>query len=56
MELKPIKTRKDYDAALKAIESLMRAKRDSPEGDRLDALVKLVMTYEARHFALGPTA
>jgi HTH-type transcriptional regulator/antitoxin HigA len=52
MEIKPIKTRKDYDAALKAIEGLMSAKRNSPEGDRLDVLVTLVEAYEARHFAL----
>ena len=52
MEIKPVKTRKDYDAALKAIEALMSAKRNSPEGDRLDVLVTLVEAYEARHFPL----
>lgn len=52
MEIKPIKTRKDHDAALKAIEQLMGAKRNSPEGDRLDVLVTLVEAYEARHFPL----
>jgi len=52
MEIKPIKTRKDYAAALKAIEHLMGAKRNSPEGDRLDVLVTLVEAYEARHFSL----
>jgi len=52
MEIKPIKTRKDYAAALKAIEHLMGAKRNSPEGDGLDVLVTLVEAYEARHFSL----
>ena len=31
----------------------MGAKRNSPEGDRLDVLVTLVEAYEARHFPLG---
>lgn len=52
MEIKPIKTRKDYEAALAAIEELMGAKRNTPEGDRLDVLVTLVEAYEARHFPL----
>src|SRR5205823_2544655 len=33
MDIKPIKTRRDYKAALKQIESLMAAKRGTPEGD-----------------------
>ena len=52
MEIKPIKTRKDYEATLKAIEHLMGSKRNSPEGDRLDVLVTLVEAYEARHYRL----
>ena len=52
MDVKPIKTKKDYEATLRAIERLMGAKRDSPEGDRLDVLVTLVEAYEARHFPL----
>ncbi len=52
MEIKPIKTRKDYEVALEAIEGLMGAKRNSAQGDRLDVLVTLVEAYEARHFPL----
>lgn len=52
MDVKPIKTKRDHQTALKAIERLMGAKRDSPEGDRLDVLVTLVEAYEARHFPL----
>lgn len=52
MDVKPIKSRRDYQATLKAIEGLMGAKRNSPEGDRLDVLVTLVEAYEARHFPL----
>jgi HTH-type transcriptional regulator / antitoxin HigA len=52
MEIKPIRTKRDYEAALKEIEGLMDAKRNSPEGDKLDVLVTLVEAYEAKHFAL----
>ncbi len=52
MQIKPVRTRRDYEAALQSIESLMTAKRNSPEGDRLDVLVTLVEAYEAKHFPL----
>lgn len=52
MEIKPIKTQRDYKAALRAIEPLMTAKRNTPEGDKLDVLVTLVEAYEARRFPL----
>ena len=52
MEIKPIRTKQDYQAALKEIERLMDAKRNSPEGDRLDVLVTLVEAYEAKHYPL----
>ena len=52
MDIKPIKTKRDYEAALRAIEPLMSAKRNTPEGDRLDVLVTLIGAYEARHFPL----
>jgi HTH-type transcriptional regulator/antitoxin HigA len=52
MEIKPIRTRRDYESALKEIERLMDAKRNSPEGDKLDVLVTLIEAYEASHFPL----
>ena len=52
MDIRPLRTKKDYEAALATIEQLMGAKRGSPEGDRLDCLVTLVEAYEARHFPL----
>src|SRR5687767_1699717 len=42
MDIKPIRTKRDHEAALKEIEGLMNAKRNSPEGDKLDVLVTLV--------------
>ena len=50
MNIKPIKTKVDYRAALKEIEGLMKARAGSPEGERLDILVTLVEAYEKRHF------
>jgi HTH-type transcriptional regulator/antitoxin HigA len=52
MDIAPIKTRRDYSRTLKEIEGLMDAKRNSPEGDRLDILVTLVEAWEAKHFPL----
>jgi len=52
MNIKPIKTDADYQNSLKEIESLMSAKANSPEGERLDVLVTLVESYEAKNFPL----
>jgi len=52
MEIRPIKTDRDYRATLKEIETLMDARPNTPEGDRLDILVTLVEAYENRHFPL----
>ena len=52
MEIHPIKSEADYKATLKEIESLMSAKADTPEGDRLDVLVTLVEAYERAHYPI----
>jgi len=52
MDIKPIRTKRDYEVALRTIESLMMAKRGTAEGDRLDILATLVEAYEAKHFPL----
>jgi HTH-type transcriptional regulator / antitoxin HigA len=52
MDIKPIRTKTDYRDALKQIESLMTAKANSPEGDRLDVLATLVEAYERTHFPM----
>jgi len=49
MNIKPVRTRADYRAAMKEIETLMAARRGTPEGERLDVLVTLVEAYEAKH-------
>jgi HTH-type transcriptional regulator/antitoxin HigA len=52
MEIKPIKNKRDYRCALKEIDGLMNAKRNTPEGDRLDVLVTLVEAWEAKHYPI----
>src|SRR5882724_10733879 len=52
MNIKPIRTKANYRAALKDIESLMAAKANTPEGDRLDVLATLVEAYERAHFPM----
>ena len=54
MEIKPIKTKADYEAALKEIEQLWGASYGSPEGNKLDTLVTLVEVYEERHYPILP--
>lgn len=54
MDIRPIKTESDYDAALGEIDKLMDAEPDTPDGDRLDVLVTLVEAYEKKHWAINP--
>jgi HTH-type transcriptional regulator / antitoxin HigA len=52
VNIRPIRTKSDYRAALKDIEGLMAAKANTPDGDRLDVLATLVEAYERTHFPL----
>ena len=53
MNVRPIRTEADYDAALEAIDGLMGAEPDSPEADRLEVLVTLAEAYENRHWPVN---
>ena len=52
MEIRPIKTTADYEAALEEIEQLFQAEPGTPEGDRLEVLTTLVEAYEDQHYNL----
>lgn len=52
MEIKPIRSEADHEAALKEIEGLLESQPGTPEADRMDVLVTLVEAYEARHFPI----
>lgn len=53
MELKPIRSRKDYQAALAEVERLWDAPARSPEADRLDVVAMLIERYEQEHFPIA---
>ena len=52
MDIRPIKSEADYEAALKEVEGLMSAKAGSEEGDRLDVLVTLIEAFERKHYPI----
>jgi len=54
MDIHPIRTEKDYDAALAEIERLWGSKPRTPNGDRLDVLLILVESYEAKNHPIDP--
>lgn len=54
MQIKPIRTEKDYQEALSLIESLWSAKPRTPEGDNLEILTTLVEAYERQKYPVFP--
>jgi HTH-type transcriptional regulator/antitoxin HigA len=52
VEIRPIKTEADYQAALAEIDRLFDADPNTPAGDRLDVLATLVEAYEEQHYSL----
>ena len=52
MDIKPIRTEQDYEAALARVDELMGAEFGTPEGEELDALVDLVERYESTHMPM----
>jgi HTH-type transcriptional regulator/antitoxin HigA len=53
MELRPIRTAHDYEAACKRVEELWGSPQGTPSGDELDLWVELVAAYEVQHFSFG---
>jgi HTH-type transcriptional regulator/antitoxin HigA len=52
MNIKPIKSKKDYQQALKRLEIIFNAKPGSPEGDELEILGILIDQYEIKNFPI----
>ena len=52
MEIRPIRTEADYEAALAEVRTLMNAEPGTPEGERLEVLGTLVEAYEREHFPM----
>jgi HTH-type transcriptional regulator/antitoxin HigA len=53
MQIKPIKTVKDNEAALARIEALWGAQANTAEGDELEVLVTLVHAFEEEHYLIA---
>lgn len=52
MNIKPIKTKKDYQLALERLDVIFDAKPGTTEGDELEILALLVDNYEKEHFEI----
>ena len=52
MEIKPIKTEKDYNKALERIELIFDASPYSNEGDEAEILSLLIDNYENKHYPI----
>ena len=52
MDIRPIRTKDDYKAALREVSAYFDNEPEprTPEGDRFDVLLTLVEAYEAKHF------
>ncbi len=53
MNVKPIKTKKDYQKALSRLELIFDAKKGTKEGDELEILGILIDQYEKEYFPIG---
>ena len=53
-DVKPIRTSKDHERAMKEVETLWGAKSGTPKGDRLDVLATLIDAWEATHYPMDP--
>jgi antitoxin component HigA of HigAB toxin-antitoxin module len=56
MDIRPLRTEADYDAALAAIEALFDDEPGpgSPEADAFDLLALVIADYERRHWPIDP--
>ena len=52
MNLKPIRTKKDYQQALDRLEIIFDAKKGTDQGDELEILGILIEQYENEHFPI----
>jgi HTH-type transcriptional regulator/antitoxin HigA len=53
MNIKPIKTKKDYEQALERLEIIFDAKKGTQKGDELEILGMLIDNYEKEKFPIG---
>jgi HTH-type transcriptional regulator / antitoxin HigA len=51
-DIKPIRSEKDYEAAMTEVETLWGAKSGTPKGDRLDVIATLIDSWEATNYPM----
>lgn len=52
MDIKPIKTKKDFENTLARLEQIFDAPINSPEGDEAEILSLLIENYENQHYSI----
>lgn len=54
MKLKPLKTKKEYEALLEWVDTMFdkKVKLDSPEGEQLQIALLLIKQYEDEHYPI----
>lgn len=54
MQIRPIRTEQDYEAALRAVEPLFdnEPALDTPEGDYFEVMCLLIEEYEKKHYPI----
>jgi HTH-type transcriptional regulator / antitoxin HigA len=52
MNIKLIKSKKEYNSALARLEEIFDARKNTPEGDELEVLILLIEHYENQHFPI----
>ncbi|HRJ29721.1 MAG TPA: helix-turn-helix domain-containing protein [Cyclobacteriaceae bacterium] len=54
MKLKPIKTKKEYEACLDWVDAMFdkKVKANSPEGENLQVMLLLIKEYEDKHYPI----
>ena len=53
-DVKAIRSKADYEAALAEVERLWGAKAGTRAGERLDVLATLIDAYETEHYPMDP--
>ncbi|OFY66296.1 MAG: hypothetical protein A3H98_02735 [Bacteroidetes bacterium RIFCSPLOWO2_02_FULL_36_8] len=54
MKIKVIKTKKDYEKAIKFLEEIFDSQPGTIEGDELELLSVLIEKYEDEHYPISP--
>jgi HTH-type transcriptional regulator/antitoxin HigA len=54
MEIRPVRTEEDYEAAIAEVERLFDSEPGTVDFDRLEVRAILVEDYEQKHYPIGP--